>query len=36
MQFIGAPHLTADPLLITVTKGGQIQAFAGSPSPYGP
>ena len=36
MQFIGPPHLTANDVLITVTRGGQINALAGSPAPYGP
>jgi outer membrane protein assembly factor BamB len=36
MQFIGPPHLTSDDVLITMTKGGVMQAFVGSPSPYGP
>ena len=36
MQFIGPPHLTANDVLITVTRGGQINALVGSPAPYGP
>ena len=36
MQMAAPPHLTADNLLIVATKGGLMQAFAGSPAPYGP
>ena len=35
-QFIGPPHLTSDDFVITMTRGGVMQAFVGSPSPYGP
>jgi outer membrane protein assembly factor BamB len=35
-QFMGAPHLTADDKVITLTKSGQMQGFVSSPSPFGP
>ena len=35
-QFIGAPHLTPDDMVITLTKSGQMQGFVSSPSPFGP
>jgi outer membrane protein assembly factor BamB len=36
MQLAAPLHLTGDNLLIVATKGGQMQAFAGAPAPYGP
>jgi outer membrane protein assembly factor BamB len=36
LQFLSPPHLTSDGTVITITRGGQLQAFVGSPSPFGP
>jgi outer membrane protein assembly factor BamB len=36
MQLAGPPHLTADDTLLLLTKGGEMQALVGSPSPSGP
>ena len=36
MQFFGPPHLAADDMVVTLTKGGHIQGSVGSPSPFGP
>ena len=36
MQLAAPPHLTADTTLVLITKGGQMQALIGSPSPSGP
>jgi outer membrane protein assembly factor BamB len=36
MQLAAPPHLTADDMLLLITKGGQMQALIGSPSPSGP
>ena len=36
MQLAAPPHLTADTMLVLVTKGGEMQALIGSPSPSGP
>jgi outer membrane protein assembly factor BamB len=36
MQLAAPPHLTADTTLVLLTKGGQMQALIGSPSPSGP
>jgi len=34
-KFLGPPHVTDDSV-ITITRGGQLQAFIGSPAPFGP
>ncbi len=35
-QLAAEPHLTPGDLLVLITKGGEMEAFAGSPSPSGP
>jgi outer membrane protein assembly factor BamB len=36
LQLAAPPHLTPEDTLVLLTKGGQMQAFTGSPSPSGP
>jgi outer membrane protein assembly factor BamB len=36
LQLAAPPHLTADAVMVLTTKGGQMQAFVGSPSRSGP
>jgi outer membrane protein assembly factor BamB len=36
MQLAAPPHLTAETVLVLITKGGQMQALIGSPSRSGP
>jgi outer membrane protein assembly factor BamB len=36
LQFLAPPHVTPDDTVVTITRGGQLLAFVGSPSPFGP